>query len=160
MTNGFVFSYAGFSGCDSHCTLEIVGNLVIAAEADDNPGTSVTNMAEDLATLVCAEFDINPDQLIWIEHYPDRGHLTDDWDIVTFKRSTTRRNSVTRFRSPRWHSSDEATVEHLKRVCDPNHGIIDETLSKQIEALLDSKTETRGLIPLSLDKVLQLAPLP
>ena len=48
----FRLDYRGYYGCESHCTLEIYGNLVIATEADDNEGTSITNMAEHLATRV------------------------------------------------------------------------------------------------------------
>lgn len=44
--------------------------MVIATELSDNPGVSVTNFAEGLATLVCRRFSIDPEKLIWIEHYP------------------------------------------------------------------------------------------
>lgn len=54
------------------CDIEIIKNLVIATEMPENEGTSVTNMAEYLATQVCQEFGINPKHLIWIEHYPQR----------------------------------------------------------------------------------------
>jgi hypothetical protein len=44
--------------------------VVIATERPDNPGTSVTNAAEELASQVCQRFDIDPDKLVWIESYP------------------------------------------------------------------------------------------
>ena len=47
----------------------------------ENEGTSVTNMAEQLATQICQEFDIEPKHLIWIEHYPDRQDI-DGWKDV------------------------------------------------------------------------------
>lgn len=65
----FRYEYKGFHGCESVCNLEIHQNLVIITEREDNEGTSITNMAEQLATAICDEFDINPHNLIWIEHY-------------------------------------------------------------------------------------------
>ena len=71
--------YRGFHGCDSWCDIEVVRvsdacTVVIVTEVDDNPGTSVTNMAEELATEVCKTFRISPHKLVWYEHYPAPGH--------------------------------------------------------------------------------------
>jgi hypothetical protein len=57
------FQYRGFYGCPSVCSLEILRladgrAAVIATELDDNPGTSVTNVAEHLASEVCDRFAI------------------------------------------------------------------------------------------------------
>ena len=71
------FRFRGLHGCRSHCDLEIISlddrrTVIIATERSDNPGTSVTNIAEVLATLVCAMLEVEPDRLVWIEHYtPD-----------------------------------------------------------------------------------------
>ncbi|MXV82380.1 hypothetical protein F4Z98_03320 [Candidatus Poribacteria bacterium] len=65
----FKYEYKGFHGCDSVCNLEIHQNLVICSSREDNKGTSITNMAEHLATAICKQFDITPSKLIWIEHY-------------------------------------------------------------------------------------------
>jgi hypothetical protein len=91
-----VYHYKGFHGCASKCGLRILRLTdrrvaVICSELPDNPGTSVTNFAEDLAGLVCAQHGINPEHLVWIEHYPPdnprhglrRGRAS--WDLVTFK---------------------------------------------------------------------------
>ena len=75
-SGAFRYDYKGYFGCDCHCTLEIDGNLVICTEDDDNEGTSITNMAEHLAPRVCYNFGIDPYQLTWIEHYPERGRQT------------------------------------------------------------------------------------
>lgn len=61
--------------------------LIIATERDDNNGASVTNAAEIIATLVCAQFKIAPEQMVYIEHYPPsalHGPIP-EWDLVTFK---------------------------------------------------------------------------
>jgi hypothetical protein len=51
------YNYEGFWGCDSCCDIEVHrrsdGKYVfIATEVPDNPGTSVTNFAEYLATAM------------------------------------------------------------------------------------------------------------
>ena len=95
-----IYNYTGFHGCASICDLEIHKNLVIVSEMPENEGTSITNMAEQLATLVCQEYDIDPKHLIWIEHYPERGEWKDypeSYDLVQFNL-----NDDGVFSSPRW----------------------------------------------------------
>ena len=66
-----LFSYLGFHGSRAKCHLRLCPeSLVIASELPDNPGTSVTNMAEHLATMVCVRFGIDPAALRWVERYP------------------------------------------------------------------------------------------
>jgi len=86
------FEYRGFHGNPAVCGLEIQPladgrTLVICTELPENPGTSVTNFAEQLATLVVQQFDIAPDKLVWIEHYPaSASHGPNpDWDWVDFE---------------------------------------------------------------------------
>ena len=73
------FKYLGFWNCDSKCGVEIIKRednpdspVVVLTELPDNPGTSVTNMVEDIATMVYREFlsDYDPEKIVWIEHYP------------------------------------------------------------------------------------------
>ena len=108
-----LYHYTGFHGCDSHCEIEILNNLVIATEIDSNEGTSITNMAAHLATQVCKDFGIQPDTLIWIEHYPaqDIGARTipSVYAIVQFN---VDRHGV--FRSPRWAYITPETFEAFK----------------------------------------------
>ena len=89
------FNFAGLWNCASACALEMLPQpdgrvVVIASELRDNPGTSVTNGAELLATQVCQRFCIAPERLVWIEHY---GYACDysiprDYDLVTFQPPT------------------------------------------------------------------------
>jgi len=46
--------------------------VVIITELPDNPGKSVTNAMEWIATVVVHQFDLDPARTRWIEHYPDR----------------------------------------------------------------------------------------
>ena len=68
------FEYVGFYGCASWCRLEIWDApgqppVVIVTNPLEDNGTSVTNMAEGLAALVCRRFGLEPRALIWIECY-------------------------------------------------------------------------------------------
>jgi len=84
-----IYTYKGYHGCDSKCGLAINGNIVMVTEIEDNEGTSITNMAERLATQIIREFNIRPEKLIWIEHYPERGSKYDpfleSFDLVSFE---------------------------------------------------------------------------
>lgn len=68
------FEFRGFHGKLAICRLEILQlqdgrTVVIATEREDSPGTSVTNVAEYLASHVCDCFSIEPEKLVWIDYY-------------------------------------------------------------------------------------------
>jgi len=70
-----LYEYQGFWKCKAHCDIESCTRpdgkrVFIATELPCNPGTSITNMAEELATAVRKMHGIFTDQFIWIEHYP------------------------------------------------------------------------------------------
>jgi len=56
-----------------------------AMPVTDNPGASVTNVAEQLATCVCQHYGIQPADLVWIEHYPQCDVDHERFHLVTFK---------------------------------------------------------------------------
>lgn len=56
--------------------------LIVCVEIAGNPGTSITNAAEDIADQVCARFGIPPGRLVWLEHYADAEPR--EWRLVTF----------------------------------------------------------------------------
>lgn len=43
---------------------------IVCAQAPGNPGMSITNAVEAIAAQVCARFNIRPEGLIWLEHWP------------------------------------------------------------------------------------------
>jgi hypothetical protein len=70
-----IHHYAGYHGSRAHCRLRIYADpdrptVVIATEAPDNAGTSITHAAETLAAGVCLHYGIAPDTLLWVERYP------------------------------------------------------------------------------------------
>jgi hypothetical protein len=88
------FEFRGFHGCRCVCDLEVIPiadgrTVVIATEREDNPGTSITNVAEHLASYVCDRFAIDPEKLVWVEHYgypdPVNPKRRREYDLVTFE---------------------------------------------------------------------------
>ena len=84
------YDYKGFWNCDSRCDIEVRrrsdGKYVfVATELPDNPGTSVTNFAEHLATAMRRQYGLKPEELVWIEHYPEaKNRRKEDFDLVQF----------------------------------------------------------------------------
>lgn len=65
----------GFGKWDSRCRIRVFRPhpeqiVVIASDLGEDSGTSITNCAEGLANLVVRDFALDPDLLLWIEHYP------------------------------------------------------------------------------------------
>lgn len=93
-----IYHYEGWNKRPAKCGLEYIRQkdsvMVVLTELNDNPGTSVTNMVEHLATMIFNEHlkdDYTPEQVQWVEHYPDRGGtpehpmFAESWDMVTMK---------------------------------------------------------------------------
>jgi hypothetical protein len=83
--------------------------VFVATELPDNPGTSVTNFAEHLATAMRSQYRLKPDHVIWIEHYPEaKGRRKEDFDLVRFLGM-----EGDAFRTPVWTRITEQAVDEL-----------------------------------------------
>lgn len=122
------FEYPGFQGCRSVCDLELIPlsdgrTVAIVTERADNPGTSVTNIAEHLASWVCHQLHIDPDRLVWVEHYGYAGTMSRErtFDRVEFSRlpagsrswsvspgETLSRQTPAHFHQPHWSAMTDA----------------------------------------------------
>jgi hypothetical protein len=68
------------------------GAVVVMTEPRDNPGVSVTNAVESIATTVAIARRLDPATTVWVEHYPDRhppgmehdATFDESYDLVTF----------------------------------------------------------------------------
>jgi hypothetical protein len=85
------YPYRWYWGEKATCRIRIYERpaytVVIATELAENPKTSITNFAEYLATMICAQYEILPERLRWIEHHPvqgARGQFFASCDLVTF----------------------------------------------------------------------------
>lgn len=117
------YPFVGLLGRDSRCRLRLYAGaerppVVIVTELADNPGTSVTNAAEELAHLVCRHYNLD-EEFIWIEHYLDRGRRGDgsvlyreSFDQVQFAVHRRADGSVY-FSDPEWRRVRREEVELL-----------------------------------------------
>ena len=107
------YNYKGFWS-DSYCDIEVHqrsdGKYVfVATELPDNPGTSVTNYAEQLATAMRTQYALKPGDVIWIEHYPEaKDRRKEDFDLVRFLGM-----EGDSFRTPVWTRITEKAVNEL-----------------------------------------------
>jgi len=111
-----IHTFKGLHGFPSRCFLRIYKTgektVIIATELRDNPGTSITNYAAQLATGALQTFNVQPEQLVWVEHYPAgdterEGEGEDTYDIVTF---TWNGDNLT---TPVWRHSNKKEVETI-----------------------------------------------
>jgi hypothetical protein len=118
-----IVQYSPWPGNDAKCRLQIFPSsqqttrrmVVIVTELPDNIGMSVTNAAELIATLAVKQYDLDPETMIWIEHYPDRhppGREGDRMFDETFDMVTFRWEGGTAL-TPQWKPSSRAHVEQL-----------------------------------------------
>ena len=71
-----IFEITGSWGIASRCGLKrFLFNgkdcILVSELYQDNPGTSITQVTTSLAMQVCEKFNIDPNNLIYIEHCPD-----------------------------------------------------------------------------------------
>jgi len=60
--------------CDLHVYLHGKAAVVVAHEREDNPGSSITNSYEYLASGVWKKLGLSVEQTTWIEHYSDASY--------------------------------------------------------------------------------------
>ena len=79
MRVGEEYSWTGFGNglgtWESKCGLIIkqphpAQTIVVVSDLGEDSGTSITNCAAALATLIVRDFKLNPATITWIEHYP------------------------------------------------------------------------------------------
>ena len=92
MTPAFegTYHYTGYHGSRAHCWLRVFKDpdrpaVVIATEAADNLGTSITHAAETLAADVCRRHEIDPGSLLWVEHYEANRVRPEKFSLVEFR---------------------------------------------------------------------------
>jgi hypothetical protein len=79
--------------CDLYVYREGDAAVVVASEHEDNPGASITNTYEDLATGVWQKLGLPIDQVTWVEHYGAQAYgvrIDETFDWVTLERQGDR----------------------------------------------------------------------
>jgi len=88
-----------------------ISQIVVLTELASNPGMSVTNAYEDIATHLVKERNLDPFRVIWFEHYPAEGQRKESFDLVTLTWKMRRAGWLAR--SPEWHRVSEKLVMEL-----------------------------------------------
>lgn len=109
-----IYNFKGLWDVNSKCGLKIVNKakqtiVIVTNLWENNPGTSVTTFSAQLATIICNEFKIPLDKLMYIEHTPEKktklSFNEETFFIVNFTLESYK------FSSPKWQqiSLDKAT---------------------------------------------------
>ena len=98
--------------------------MIVLTELRDNPGASVTNLAEVFAWYASSWFCPEPDCITWVEHYPHHGPGDETFDFVRF--------------SPRraWQRNDSFGPAWFYRT---NREILDEMLGTSLAGFMPSR---------------------
>lgn len=120
-----LMDYRGYHGCKSYCGVRIYeptlpgeSYVAIYTERDDNPGTSVTNAAETVATMIWEFLERPQIPIVFIEHYRDRTFIggrpqfREHFDRVTFEPIKGG------FVRPRWRRIYKEEVERITLAID------------------------------------------
>lgn len=76
------FIFKARNGCDAWCGLDVrlkpEGPTVVLTELGDNPGPSITNAYEEIATVLVTDVWLgnlgNPENIRWVEHYDQHSY--------------------------------------------------------------------------------------
>jgi hypothetical protein len=96
--------------CDLHVYRDGDAAVVVASERADNPGSSITNSYENLATGVWQKMGLFLDQVTWVEHYASQSCgvcIEETFDWVTFGLRDGR------LISPTWQPGSRDELEQL-----------------------------------------------
>ena len=125
-TYDFTLLYPGYHGCLSWCRVRVYGPdpersqdagnppVVVATERGDNPGTSITNRIEVIATVLYCLLGCPEEGVKVIEHYEDRAFIGGrPLQRARCDRVEMPWNGRHGFRSPKWFPLTEKAVETL-----------------------------------------------
>ena len=111
-----VYNFKGLWDLPSICGLKILKkgdkSIIIATDLyDQNPGTSITEWNTKLAMEICEKFDLNPENIVFIEHTPDKDTKLEFNRETFFQVSFTLENG--KFVDPDWNQLTKEEVDKL-----------------------------------------------
>ena len=95
----------------SKCYVDMFGDIALVTQVDfdDDPGTSITNAAEEVAKSICDQFKIDYEKLIFIEHYKDSDWTKNYYKLVSFEIKNNQ------FTNPNWRNVSIEEISELIR---------------------------------------------
>jgi hypothetical protein len=114
----FIHNYEGYGKCKSKCKVYMVSEGQLThfcfEELDDNPGTSITNMSEHLATQMIEKFNLKPYQCFFYETYPHSGKDRSFDEIkYTWIIDESPKPIILKATKPQWKFSDKHEIFEL-----------------------------------------------
>jgi len=111
-----IYHFNGLWDVPSICGLKIIkkkdNTIIIATDLfDENPGTSITEWNTKLAKELCDKFEIVYNQLIYIEHTPDKKTKLSFNQESFFKVNFDILNG--KFDNPQWEQMSKEEVNNL-----------------------------------------------
>ena len=111
-----VYNFNGLWDVPSICGLKIVmkqdKSIIIATDLfDDNPGTSITEWNTNLAKELCDKYKIDVNQLVYIEHTPDKKTKLSFNQESFYKVQFEILND--KFANPKWEQMTKEDVDNL-----------------------------------------------
>lgn len=102
--------YNSSGQCNCVCRVRIIPglemDLIVCSELPENAGTSITNKACQLAQEIVAKYNLNPDKIVWIEHYANPNE-PQDFSLVELSWTGHK------FTRPIWES---LTIEQFRQI--------------------------------------------
>ena len=101
-----IFEFTGSWGISSKCGLKHFllngkDGILVSELYQDNPGTSITQVTTSLAMQVCEKLNIDPRNLIYIEHCPDMNSKLSFYNEEFYKVNFEMIDG--KFVNPSWH---------------------------------------------------------
>lgn len=131
-----LFAYKAINGVDGICRIERFKLnddrvLFVCEEIDDNPGQNIPNSVESIAFQLCKRFDVKPEKLVLLEHFPTSRRHKELWHLVEFSQRDLRLG----FKYPTWHAIEKKDWLRLgyKPIKKPARGMDRTSLLKPID---------------------------
>ncbi len=101
--------------CNLYVYLNATCAVVIASEREDNPGASITNSYEHLATGVWQKLGLPLNQTTWIEHYTSEARFgwPETFDQVALTPQPETPMTSARLIEPHWSPFSRTELETL-----------------------------------------------
>lgn len=105
------FEFVSSAGHVSACHLQVFAQLSLVIATYRGEGTSVTNECERIALAAVKRHRLNPDRLLFIEHYPDQvwEHYSETFKLITFTQYKDQ------FTYPIWIELDSQVMKEVLR---------------------------------------------
>jgi len=113
------WEFPGYFRSVAHCQLDLFTRgggekftVAIVTELEENKGLSITNGIEYIAAKIAKEHNLQPKDLILVEHWHGDKILDEHYSLVRFKGTKHERGGWS-FQNPEWVPLEKAELDRL-----------------------------------------------